>query len=365
MFKAFQLTYSLPRCAALSPALVRYASTANGFKPSIKLLAKLRQETEVSMSKAKEALVKAENDYEKALAWLEEDAKVSGAKKAQKVAGRTAGEGLIAIATVEAPGRGEGGVKSRSTIIELNCETDFVSRNDLFKNLATQIASTSLFVPDVFQNLDKSRFIHHIPVESFINSPIMPHPSSASADAYALFKTVQESIVETIGKLGENITLRRVAVVADPESELQQIPKQHDRTILASAYTHGGDSTTGKIGGIAVLGLSGGPASSPALSKLSRNVARQVVGFNPTFLNESQAVVPEGADKKEFLETNVLTHQNYMLGGGTVEEVVAKTGKDEGVDCEVIDYVRWEVGEGIEKAEQDFAGEVLRAVKGN
>lgn len=240
-----------------------------------------------------------------------------------------------------------------------------MSRNDLFKNLATQIASTSLFVPDVFQNLDKSRFIHHIPVDSFINSPIMPHPSSASTDADALFKTVQESIVETIGKLGENITLRRVAIVADPESELQQIPKQHDRTILASAYTHGGDSTTGKIGGIAVLGLSGGPASSPALSKLSRNVARQVVGFNPTFLNESQAVVPEGADKNEFLEASVLTHQNYMLGGGTVEEVVAKTGKDEGVDCEVIDFVRWEVGEGIEKAEQDFAGEVLRAVKGN
>jgi elongation factor Ts len=240
-----------------------------------------------------------------------------------------------------------------------------VSRNDLFKNLATQIASTSLFVPDIFQNLDKARLIHHIPVDSFINSPIMPHPSSASADTDALFKTVQESIVETIGKLGENITLRRVAVVADPESELQQVPKQHDRTILASAYTHGGDSTTGKIGGIAVLGLSGGAASSPALSKLSRNVARQVVGFNPTFLNESEAVVPEGTDTKEFLETNVLTHQNYMLGGGSVREVVAKTGKDEGVNCEVIDFVRWEVGEGIEKAEQDFAGEVLRAVKGN
>jgi elongation factor Ts len=120
MFKAFKLTGSLPRCAAVSPALVRYTSTANGVKPSIKLLAKLRQETEVSISKAKEALVKAENDYQKALAWLEEDAKVSGAKKAQKVAGRTAGEGLIAIATVEAPGRGEGGVKSRSTIIEVS-----------------------------------------------------------------------------------------------------------------------------------------------------------------------------------------------------------------------------------------------------
>lgn len=176
---------------------------------------------------------------------------------------------------------------------------------------------------------------------------------------------MQESIVETIGKLGENISLRRIAIVADPESEMQQVPKKHDRTILASAYTHGGDSTTGKIGGIAVLGLSGGPAASTALSKLSRNVARQVVGFNPSYLNEVQAVIPEGTDAKEFLEASVLTHQGFILGGGSVQEVVAKVGKDEGVECEVVDFIRWEVGEGMEKTEQDFAGEVLRAVKGN
>ncbi|CAM0137735.1 Elongation factor Ts, mitochondrial [Umbelopsis sp. WA50703] len=365
MLKAFQLTYALPRCATATHTAIRYASTANGIKPSVKLLAKLRKETEVSITKAKEALVKAENDYEKALAWLQEDAMVSGAKKAQKVAGRTAGEGLIAIATVEAPGRGEGGVKSRSTIIELNCETDFVSRNELFKNLATQIASTSLFVTDSLQTLETSKFIHNIPVDSFIHSPIMPHPSSTAVEASTSFKTVQESIVETIGKLGENISLRRIAIVGDPETELQQIPKQHDRTILASAYVHGGDSTAGKIGGIAVLGLSGGPAASPLLTKLARNVARQVVGFNPTWLNESQAVIPDGEDRAQFLEANALTNQGFMLGGGSVKEVVAKTGNDEGVNCEVIDFVRWEVGEGIEKAEQDFADEVARAVKGN
>lgn len=240
-----------------------------------------------------------------------------------------------------------------------------MSRNDLFKSLATQIASTSLFVTDNLQILDNSKFIHNIPVDSFINSPIMPHPSSTTVEANTFFKTVQESIVETIGKLGENISLRRVAIVGDPETELQQIPKQHNRTILASAYVHGGDSSTGKIGGIAVLGLSGGPAASPVLTKLARNVARQVVGFNPTCLNESQAVVPEGEDRAQYLEANALTNQGFMLGGGSVKEVVEKTGTDEGVKCEVIDFVRWEVGEGIEKAEQDFADEVARAVKGN
>jgi elongation factor Ts len=87
-------------------------------KPNMKLLKELRKETEVSMSKAKEALVKNENDYAKALAWLQEDAQVSGAKKAQKVAGRTAGEGLITTASVEVPATS--GFKSKSTIIEVS-----------------------------------------------------------------------------------------------------------------------------------------------------------------------------------------------------------------------------------------------------
>lgn len=83
----------------------------------MKLLKELRKETEVSMSKAKEALVKNDNDYAKALAWLQEDAQVSGAKKAQKVAGRTAGEGLITTASVDVPAIK--GFKSKSTIIEV------------------------------------------------------------------------------------------------------------------------------------------------------------------------------------------------------------------------------------------------------
>lgn len=92
-----------------------YTTAAAPVKPNMKLLKELRKETEVSMSKAKEALVKTNNDYAKALAWLSEDAQVSGAKKAQKVAGRIAGEGLITTASVEAPIANG----FRSTIIEV------------------------------------------------------------------------------------------------------------------------------------------------------------------------------------------------------------------------------------------------------
>lgn len=86
-------------------------------KPNIKLLKELRKETEVSMTKAKEALVKTNNDYAKALTWLSEDAQVSGAKKAQKVAGRTASEGLIQTSSLELPAKN--GFNSKSTIIEV------------------------------------------------------------------------------------------------------------------------------------------------------------------------------------------------------------------------------------------------------
>lgn len=88
-------------------------------KPDIKLLKELRKETEVSMTKAKEALIKSNNDYAKALAWLSEDAQVSGAKKAQKVAGRVAGEGLITTASVEVPVANS----IKSTIVEVKLRT--------------------------------------------------------------------------------------------------------------------------------------------------------------------------------------------------------------------------------------------------
>lgn len=93
-------------------------------KPDIKLLKQLRQETEISMSKAKEALIQTNNNYAEALTWLLKEAQVSGAKKAQKVADRTAGEGLITTASVEVPL--ENGFKSKSVIIEVSALVYFL-----------------------------------------------------------------------------------------------------------------------------------------------------------------------------------------------------------------------------------------------
>ncbi|KAI8979593.1 elongation factor TS-domain-containing protein [Mycotypha africana] len=321
-------------------------------KPNLKLLKELRKETEVSMSKAKEALVKNNNDYAKALAWLSADAQISGAKKAQKVAGRTAGEGLIATASVEVPV--SNGFKSKSTIIELNCETDFVSRNEVFNNLASRIAATSLFMHDK-PVANSNKFIKSIPIDVLLKEPLMPHPNEENlSNDFA--KTVEETIVETIGKLGEKISLRRAAIVTEGAS---------------ACYVHGGDATSGKIGGIAVLqpkkvALSELDETATAtLSKTARQIARQVVGLNPSYLNATD--IPEeerqsNTNPEEFEETHVLNNQKFLMNPNlTVAEYVAQASDG----SEIVDFIRWEVGEGIEKKENDFANEVLSAARAN
>lgn len=229
-----------------------------------------------------------------------------------------------------------------------------MSRNDVFKSLASKIAATSLLMHEGSVNVS-SRVIEDISVDNILNAPLMPHPNESEYNTNDLGKTVKETIVETIGKLGENITLRRVAVVSEG----------------ASAYfIHGGDATSGKIGGIAVLQPKKvkltelEEADASKLSKAARQVARQVVGFNPTYLNSKD--VPEAerqaqSNIQEFEETHVLNKQKYLLNPElTIAEHVEQTA-----NAEVVDFIRWEVGEGIEKKENDFAEEVMNAARGN
>ncbi|KAG1467123.1 hypothetical protein G6F56_004573 [Rhizopus delemar] len=310
-------------------------------KPDIKLLKQLRQETEISMSKAKEALIQTNNNYAEALTWLLKEAQVSGAKKAQKVADRTAGEGLITTASVEVPL--ENGFKSKSVIIELNCETDFVSKNDVFKNLASRIAATSLLMHET-QNV-AGRPLESISIQDFLQAPLMPHSQTGSP--LDIGSTVHESIVESIGKLGENIALRRAAITASG---------------ISASYVHGGDANNGKIGGIAVLQPKNvtlaelEEKSTTALLKTARQVARQVVGFNPKYLNSEDVTEVDrqsgDVSPEEFDEANVLTKQKYMLKPDlTIAEFVNQEAIANGLKdgAEVVDFVRWEVAESVEK----------------
>lgn len=203
--------------------------------------------------------------------------------------------------------------------------------------------------------LGSARSIEIIPIDSLLNSPLMPHPGQTELNHNDIGKTVSESIVETIGKLGENISLRRAAIVTNG---------------VSASYIHGGDATSGKMGGLAVLQPKKvtlaelDPTSTANLAKTARQVARQVVGFNPIYLNTTDVPETELAvqtNLEEFEETNVLNKQHYLLKPEfTIAQYV-----EQAADAEVIDFIRWEVGEGIEKKENDFADEVNQVVNGN
>ncbi|KAI8099221.1 elongation factor TS-domain-containing protein [Halteromyces radiatus] len=318
-------------------------SFATAIKPNIKLLAKLRQETEVSMAKAKEALVKNDNDYDLALNWLNQDALTSGAKKAAKVADRVAGEGLVSTASVNA----------RSTIVELNCETDFVSRNSVFKNLASRIAATSLLIHEPVLN---GSAIEEIPVSVLMKAPLMPHSDHTEGSTEDLGKTVEDVIVKTIGILGENITLRRAAVV------------NHG---VSASYIHGGDGSTGKIGGLAVLEVDGdiSQGNMEALTKSARQVARQAVGFNPKYAREQDVPaedLEQQTDRSSYLKEVVLSNQAYLMNPEQcVSDYITQVAKDAGFEgARLLDFVRWEAGENIEKRVDNFTDDVMKAARG-
>jgi elongation factor Ts len=224
----------------------------------------------------------------------------------------------------------------------LNCETDFVSKNDVFKNLASRIAATSLLMHETQNTV--GRPIEPIPIEDFLKAPLMPH-SKTESSPLDIGNTVQESIVEAIGKLGENITLRRAAITASG---------------ISACYVHGGDASNGKIGGVAVIQPKKvtlaelEEKSAAALLKTARQVARQVVGFNPKYLNSEDAAEADrqGMSSEEFDEAHVLTKQKYMLKPDlTIAEFVDQEAAANGLKdgAEVVDFIRWEVAEGVEK----------------
>ncbi|CAG8590998.1 5425_t:CDS:2 [Funneliformis caledonium] len=348
-------------------------------KPNLKLLQQLRQETQVSITKAKEALIKYNNDYGTALSWILEDSKTSGSAKAEKLKGRIAKEGLVGVALTKGfegrTGAKETGMgNTRGAIVEVNCETDFVSRNTLFQQFVTQVASTSLLLSSDAESIssfssNNASFIRPISLPLLQSSPLYPHPSLTSSSSTNLpLATVQESMMELIGKLGENISLRRADAVVLPDmNETSNVINDKD-IILTSGYVHGGDLFTGKIGGLVVMKLSSKATKqdstltypSEQINKLLRNLSRQIVGFNPQFISEKHVkVIPDGINKDDYLKENVLLCQDFLIGGGSVRDVIEKVEKEFEITVEIIYFRRWECGEGIKKSEENFASEVM------
>jgi elongation factor Ts len=299
------------------------------------MVKELRDKTGAGMMDCKAALGETKGDIEAAVDWLRK----KGLAKAAKKAGRIAADGLIGIAT--APGRG--------AIIEVNSETDFVARGGEFQSFVGQCAKSALEQEGILERLLESSFDGGI--------------------------TASEALSNLVAKIGENMTVRRSAAISVSPG-------------IVASYVHNAVAPDlGKIGVLVALESSADPEK---LMGLGKQFAMHVAAANPLALSVDalapevvareraiyadqarQSGKPENVIEKmiegrlrKFYEESVLLSQVFVIDGETpVAKVLEKAGKDFGAPVRLAGFVRFAVGEGIEKVVTDFAAEV-RATAG-
>lgn len=294
------------------------------------MVKELREITGAGMMDCKTALKETDGDVQAAVDWLRK----KGLAKAAKKAGRTAAEGLVAIA-VEEDAKGATGV-----LVEVNSETDFVARNDIFQKMVADIAQTAISVAG---DIDKLR------AETF--------PGAG--------KSVEEHIAEMVGQIGENMTLRRSAGITVEEG-------------VVASYTHGQVTEgAGKIGVIVGLKSSGDKAALKALGKqvamhvaAARPLAARVDDLDPEVVNREKEVLadqarasgkPENIIEKmvegrlrKFYEESVLLEQVFVIDGETkVGKFIENAAKDVGAPVELVGFERLQLGDGVEKSDDE------------
>jgi elongation factor Ts len=297
----------------------------------------LRERTGAGMMDCKKALDETGGDFEAAVDSL----KAKGLAAAAKKSSRTAAEGLVGVAV-----NGTTGVA-----VEVNSETDFVAKNDQFQDFVRKTTEVALGLPgdDV---------------------------EALKAAAYPGGGTVGEKLTDNVATIGENQQVRRMKHVAVGQGAI--VPYMHN----AQA------ANLGKIGVLVALESS---APAEVLEPLGKQLAMHIAAAFPQALDadgldpeviarerkvaeekaaesgkpaEVQAKMVDGAIKK-FAKENALLSQLSVFDNKTpISDFVAKAGKDAGAEIVLKDYVRFQLGEGIEKEESDFAAEVAAAVKG-
>jgi elongation factor Ts len=293
----------------------------------------LRERTGAGMMDCKKALAENNGDMEASIDWL----RAKGLAAAAKKAGRTAAEGLVGVAV-------EG---NRGAVVEVNSETDFVAKNELFQDFVRNVAKLSLE--------------HGTDVETL------------GASAYPEGGTVQEKLTDNIAKIGENQSLRRAASLEVGQGAVV-------------SYVHNQVAPgLGKIGVLVAL-ESGAPVET--LQALGKQIAMHVAAAHPLALGaddlpadlveRERAIAMEKARESgkpeniiekmvegglaKFRKDSALLSQLFVMDNKTpVAEVVASAAKDAGTGIEVKGFVRFQLGEGIEKKVDDFAAEVAAA----
>ena len=295
------------------------------------LVKELREKTGAGMMDCKKALVECAGDFENAVDWLRK----KGLSAAAKKSGREAAEGLIGTLIVD----------NRAVAIELNAETDFVARNDKFQNLVSNVAKVAINCAADVEEIKSASY-----------------PTSD--------RTVDAEITDLIAIIGENMNLRRVCHI------------NVDNGVIVSYMHNAIAEGLGKIGVLVALESAGDKAK---LMDLGRKIAMHIAATNPASLDISSVSIEalerekqifaeqarnsgkpenivekmvEGRVNKYYQET-VLLEQVFVMDNKTpIKQVILDAEKEIGSSIVLKGYVRYELGEGIEKTQSDFAAEV-------
>ncbi|KAJ3391463.1 hypothetical protein HDU92_009023 [Lobulomyces angularis] len=338
-------------------------SDASNFAQSaevdLKLVSKLRSETNCPLSKARDALLKSNNRYEEALNWLESDQKISGAKKAEKLKSRVAKEGLINIV----------GNGNKKIIYELNSETDFACKSPIFLELLEKIGTTAFYFTEDLLNDKTALKIQEINVEKLFNCPVMSSTDSninlSITTGLELYR-LKEEFFKSVGKVGENINLRRIFCVNLPAPDLLS-----NSLYYVGSYVHQSHNSpvgSGRIGSLIVLeakkckkfvfNAESFVGFETGSQLLASKLAQHVVALNPLFLQKESTDLSNDNET----EDNALLDQDYFFGGGKVRDIL-KVGEEDFVEYKILDFIRFECGEGIDSDTSNFAEEVLNFAK--
>jgi elongation factor Ts len=298
----------------------------------------LRDKTGAGMMDCKTALTETGGDMEAAIDWLRK----KGLSKAAKKADRIAADGLIGVAVKDKVG----------AVVEVNSETDFVARNDQFQGMVRDIAGLAPAAQSDLKKLLAATYPgKSLPVEEHVN--------------------------EMVSTIGENMSVRRTAHAAVSDG-------------VVAEYVH--NKVADGLGKIGVLVAVESKGDKAALTGVGRQIAMHIAAASPAAVSSDQlepalierersvyteqakasgkaddiiAKMVEGRLRKEFYQQVVLLQQTFLGAGGdgkaTVEQFLKESEKSAGAPIRIAGFVRYALGEGIEKKDEDFAAEVARA----
>ena len=320
----------------------RLLSTAAAAPSRTALIKELRARTSAPMKKCVDALEKANNDVDEAVTILRK----AGLAAAQKKAGRGASEGALAVVSDS---------KSTAAIVEINSETDFVARNEIFQELALDVSRAALGLTPP----DASAKVQLLDVGAIGATPLGEHAS------------VTEALGVAVSQLGENLVLRRACALSAPAEGG-----------VVSTYVHNAYApNVGRTAAAVVLKSTA--ADDEALTSLGQKLAMHVVAAQPLFLSrgdvddaalqrEKDILVEQakGSGKPDNVIEKMVTgrmnkyygevcllEQSYLIeeGAGSVAKVLDKAGKSMGAPVEIAAFVRYQLGEESGSADAEAA----------